>query len=110
VVTDPAEKNEALRSFTNHMIPGRWEEVRPPTEQELKATEVLALPLAEASAKVRKGPPIDDEEDLMLPVWAGVVPLRTAFDTPVPAPDLAPAVTQTVSLRGPAGERHTPAR
>jgi nitroimidazol reductase NimA-like FMN-containing flavoprotein (pyridoxamine 5'-phosphate oxidase superfamily) len=77
VVDDPAEKMEALRCVTNHIVPGRWEEVREPNEQELKATLVLALPLAEVSAKVRSGPPMDDEEDLKLPVWAGVVPIRT---------------------------------
>ena len=90
VVSDPAEKMDALRCFTNHIVPGRWEEVRQPTEQELKATEVLMLPLAEVSAKVRKGPPIDDEEDLALPVWAGVVPLRVVAGTPVPVEGLAP--------------------
>jgi nitroimidazol reductase NimA-like FMN-containing flavoprotein (pyridoxamine 5'-phosphate oxidase superfamily) len=93
VVNDPAEKMDALAAFTNHMVPGRWEEVRVPTEQELKATEVLALPLNEVSAKVRKGGPIDDEEDLALPVWAGVVPVRTAIGEPIPAEGLLPGVT-----------------
>src|SRR5258705_1767846 len=90
LVTDPGEKRNALRSFTNHIVPGRWEEVRQPTEQELKATSVLVLQLDEGSAKVRTGPPIDDEEDYAFPMWAGVVPLRTQVDTPVPdAPVLA---------------------
>jgi nitroimidazol reductase NimA-like FMN-containing flavoprotein (pyridoxamine 5'-phosphate oxidase superfamily) len=89
LVTEPAEKLEALRCFTNHIVPGRWDEVRRPTEQELKGTEVLALPLLEISAKVRKGPPVDDEADLALPVWAGVVPLRMVPGTPVPAEDVA---------------------
>ena len=66
LVTDTQEKVAALRSFTNHILPGRWDEVRQPTEQELKATSVLALPLDEVSAKVRTGPPIDDEEDYCL--------------------------------------------
>jgi uncharacterized protein len=101
VVSDPAEKTEALRAFTNHMIPGRWDEVRPPTEQELKATEVLALPLSEASAKVRTGPPVDDEEDLALPVWAGVVPVQTSFSAPVPAPGLADGVQFRADLSRP---------
>jgi uncharacterized protein len=91
LVSDPAEKMEALRSFTNHIVPGRWEEVRQPTEQELKQTEVLALSLTEASAKVRKGGPIDDEEDLALPVWAGVIPVRAVPGTPVPAEGVPPA-------------------
>jgi nitroimidazol reductase NimA-like FMN-containing flavoprotein (pyridoxamine 5'-phosphate oxidase superfamily) len=92
VVSDPAQKMEALAAFTNHMVPGRWEEVRVPTEQELRATEVLALPLSEVSAKVRKGGPIDDEEDLALPIWAGVVPVRTTIGEPIPAEGLLPGV------------------
>ena len=84
LVTDPVEKREALRCFTNHIVPGRWEEVRQPTDQELKATTVLALPLEEVSAKVRTGPPVDDEEDYSLPIWAGVVPLRSQVGEPVP--------------------------
>jgi nitroimidazol reductase NimA-like FMN-containing flavoprotein (pyridoxamine 5'-phosphate oxidase superfamily) len=74
-ITDPTEKMEALRCISDHITPGRWSEVRPPTEQELKATAVLALPLEEVSAKVRTGPPIDDEADYSLPIWAGVLPL-----------------------------------
>lgn len=84
LVTEPAEKMEALRRFTNHVVPGRWDEVRPPNERELKATTVLALALEEASAKVRTGPPVDDEEDYWLPVWAGVVPLRSTAGEPEP--------------------------
>jgi len=64
-------------------VPGRWEEVRWPTESELRATLVLKLPLVEVSAKVRTGPPIDDEEDYQLSVWAGVVPLKLTSGTPV---------------------------
>jgi len=79
LVVDAAEKMEALRAFTNHVVAGRFNEVRIPSEQELKGTAVLALTLDEASAKVRTGPPKDDEEDLALAVWAGVVPLRTAI-------------------------------
>jgi nitroimidazol reductase NimA-like FMN-containing flavoprotein (pyridoxamine 5'-phosphate oxidase superfamily) len=86
LVTDPAEKMEALRVFTEHVMKGRWDDVRQPTEQELKATTVLALPLEEVSAKVRAGGPIDDEEDYALPVWAGVLPLETAAKEPLPDP------------------------
>jgi len=86
LVTEPAEKMEALRVFTEHVMKGRWDDVRPPTEQELKATTVLALPLEEVSAKVRTGGPIDDEEDYALPVWAGVLPLETSVKEPVPDP------------------------
>jgi uncharacterized protein len=83
LVEDAAEKMEALRLFTEHIMKGRWEEIRWPTEQELKATTVLALPLEEVSAKVRTGGPIDDEEDYSLPVWAGVVPLPVVPAEPI---------------------------
>jgi nitroimidazol reductase NimA-like FMN-containing flavoprotein (pyridoxamine 5'-phosphate oxidase superfamily) len=86
LVTDPAEKMAALRIFTEHVMKGRWDDVRQPTEQELKATTVLALPLEEVSAKVRTGGPIDDEEDYTLPVWAGVLPLETVAKKPLPDP------------------------
>lgn len=89
LVIDHEEKLHALRSFTNHMVPGRWEEVRWPTEQELKATSVLALPLDEASAKVRTGPPVDDEEDYSMPVWAGIVPIHMRAGEPIPDPRLS---------------------
>jgi nitroimidazol reductase NimA-like FMN-containing flavoprotein (pyridoxamine 5'-phosphate oxidase superfamily) len=84
LVEDPAEKMEALRIFTEHVMKGRWDDVRQPTEQELKATTVLALPLEEVSAKVRTGGPIDDEADYTLPVWAGVLPLEVAAKAPIP--------------------------
>jgi nitroimidazol reductase NimA-like FMN-containing flavoprotein (pyridoxamine 5'-phosphate oxidase superfamily) len=84
LVEDPAEKMEALRIFTDHVLKGRWDDVRIPSEQELKATSVLALRLEEVSAKVRAGGPIDDAEDYALPVWAGVLPLEVAAKTPEP--------------------------
>jgi nitroimidazol reductase NimA-like FMN-containing flavoprotein (pyridoxamine 5'-phosphate oxidase superfamily) len=84
LVEDPAEKMEALRIFTEHVMKGRWNDVRIPTEQELKATTVLSVPLEEVSAKVRTGGPIDDETDYALPVWAGVLPLETVAKTPLP--------------------------
>jgi len=80
VVEETEEKMEALRAFTEHVVPGRWAEVRWPNESEMKATTVLALPLVEASAKIRTGPPIDDEEDHEINVWAGVLPLRLVAD------------------------------
>ncbi len=92
LVTDPAEKVEALRSFTNHVVPGRWDEVRKPNPQELKSTTVLALPLEEVSAKVRTGTPIDDEEDYALPIWAGVVPIQTTVAEPLPDSRVLPGV------------------
>jgi nitroimidazol reductase NimA-like FMN-containing flavoprotein (pyridoxamine 5'-phosphate oxidase superfamily) len=84
MVDAPAEKLEALRVFTEHVMKGRWEDVRQPTEQELKATSVLALPLEEVSAKVRTGGPVDDEADYTLPVWAGVLPLEIIARSPEP--------------------------
>ena len=77
LVADEAEKMEALRVITDHIVPGRWDEVRGPNELEMKQTVVLALPLEEVAAKVRVGPPADDEEDYALPVWAGIVPIHT---------------------------------
>ncbi len=74
-VEDPTEKLEALRLFSEHIMPGRWRELRDPKPIELQATLVLALPITEASAKVRSGPPEDDPDDMSAPVWAGVLPL-----------------------------------
>ncbi|MFL6212080.1 MAG: pyridoxamine 5'-phosphate oxidase family protein [Pyrinomonadaceae bacterium] len=88
VVADEVEKMAALHALTEHIAPGRWAAVRQPNQQELNATLVLAVPLAEASAKVRTGPPIDDEEDYALPVWAGELPLRLTTGAPVADPRL----------------------
>ncbi|MGB2679501.1 MAG: pyridoxamine 5'-phosphate oxidase family protein [Candidatus Acidiferrum sp.] len=84
LVEDPAEKMAALRVFTEHVLKGRWDDVRQPSEQELKGTMVLALALEEVSAKVRTGGPVDDEADYALPVWAGVLPLETVAQPPQP--------------------------
>ncbi|HEV3278343.1 MAG TPA: pyridoxamine 5'-phosphate oxidase family protein [Terriglobia bacterium] len=92
LVTDSGEKRDALRLFTNHLVPGRWEEVRQPTDQELKATSVLALELNEVSAKVRTGPPLDDEEDYALPIWAGVVPVQPQLGEPIPDARVLPGI------------------
>lgn len=83
LVDDPEEKNAALEAFTEHVVPGRWAEVRWPNELELKATTVLKLPIEEASAKIRTGGPIDDEEDYEMDVWAGVLPLGLQIGQPV---------------------------
>ena len=79
-LVEDAEKVEALRAFTEHVAPGRWEEARQPTPLELKATAVVVLPLDEASAKVRSGPPGEEPEDAGLPVWSGVVPIHLAVE------------------------------
>lgn len=90
VVSDPEDKLKALHAFTEHIVPGRWEEIRQPSRNELAGTLVLSLPLVEASAKVRIGPPVDDEADYELPVWAGEIPLRLVADVPINDPRLQP--------------------
>ena len=103
-VLDPDEKLRALEAVVEHVVPGRWREVRAPNAQELKATAVLALPLTEASAKIRSGGPLDDESDYAWPCWAGELPLRLVPLAPVADARLAegtalsPALT-TVTLR-----------
>lgn len=84
LVDDPDEKRLALKAVTDHVTPGRWEDSRPPSDKEIDGTLVLAVPLDEASAKVRIGPPGDDDEDIGLPYWAGVVPLSIVPGTPIP--------------------------
>ena len=83
LVDNPQEKLRALQVLTEHIIPQRWEDSRQPNEKELKATSVLRIPIAEYSAKVRIGPPIDDEPDYSFPTWAGVIPLDTQVGTPI---------------------------
>jgi uncharacterized protein len=87
-IDDVQGKAEALRVISDHLIAGRWEEVRNPTAKELKATSVLEFTIDEASAKTRSGPPVDDEEDYSLPVWAGVVPLHLRAAAPLKDPRL----------------------
>jgi nitroimidazol reductase NimA-like FMN-containing flavoprotein (pyridoxamine 5'-phosphate oxidase superfamily) len=83
LVSDEAEKLNALKAFTEHIVPNRWTEIRPPTANELKATTVLSLPLQEASAKIRTGNPVDDDEDYKMNVWAGVIPLEMSAGEPI---------------------------
>lgn len=85
-ITDPAAKAHALEVIVDHLVPGRSAEARPPTASELRQTAVIRLPIGEASAKVRSGPAVDQEGDVALPVWAGVLPLRTVADPPEPDP------------------------
>ena len=84
LVDDPAEKLAALRALSEHILPQRWDDSRLPNEKELKATSVLRLPIHEFSAKVRVGPPVDDEEDYSFPTWAGVIPLEMTSGAPIP--------------------------
>ncbi|HEX8846723.1 MAG TPA: pyridoxamine 5'-phosphate oxidase family protein [Pyrinomonadaceae bacterium] len=99
VLEDEAEKMEALRVFTDHIMRGRWEEARLPNASELRATIVLSLPLDEASAKIRTGPPLDDEEDYALSVWAGVLPLNLTPGEAVPDPRLPAGTDMPQYLR-----------
>jgi nitroimidazol reductase NimA-like FMN-containing flavoprotein (pyridoxamine 5'-phosphate oxidase superfamily) len=91
-VEDREEKLMSLEAFVEHVIPGRWADIRQPSETELKVTEVIALPLTEASAKIRRGPPIDDEEDYGLEVWAGVIPFGLDAGAPIGDARLDPSI------------------
>jgi uncharacterized protein len=91
-IDDAEHKVHALRVISEHLLAGRWNDVRGPSEKELKATAVLEFSIEEASAKVRSGPPIDDEEDYGLPVWAGVLPLKLEPESPLPDPRLPPTI------------------
>ena len=92
LIEDRDEKIAALIALSEHIIRGRWADVREPTEQEMRATTVLSLPLVEASAKIRTGPPLDDEEDYDLPIWAGIIPLRLEAGEPIRDPRLADGI------------------
>lgn len=83
VISDEAEKTDALRAFTEHVVPNRWSEIRPPNKNELKGTLILSLALSEASAKICTGSPVDDEEDYAINVWAGVIPLKLSAKKPI---------------------------
>jgi nitroimidazol reductase NimA-like FMN-containing flavoprotein (pyridoxamine 5'-phosphate oxidase superfamily) len=93
VVDDETEKRTALQAVVEHIVPGRWKDVRAPTENELKATAVLAIPIEEASAKLRTGGPLDEEEDYALPTWAGVIPLVNQPLAPEPDVKLAAGIS-----------------
>jgi uncharacterized protein len=99
LVANAAEKYNALEAFAEHVIPGRWAEVRPPTAKELNATSVLCLPITEASAKIRTGDPVDDDEDYSMSVWAGVIPIVLTAVEPVPDAKLAPSIKTPQHVR-----------
>lgn len=94
-VEDESAKRDAMKAITEHLTPGRWETARQPSSAELAGTLVLALPITDASAKIRTGGPVDDEEDYSLPVWAGVVPLKLTMGEPMPDSRLVEGVTIT---------------
>ena len=99
LVDDPKEKIDALRLLSEHIIPGRWADSRQPNERELKATSILRVPIEEFSAKVRRGPVVDDEEDYSFPTWAGVVPLEMKTGTPIDDSRLLPGQTAPAYAR-----------
>jgi nitroimidazol reductase NimA-like FMN-containing flavoprotein (pyridoxamine 5'-phosphate oxidase superfamily) len=99
-VAETAERLAALEAFTEKLLPGRWSEVRAPSRQELKGTTILAMPLSEASAKVRSGPPDDDDSpDAAIDTWAGVIPLVSSFGSPIASPGLTPGTPLSASVR-----------
>jgi nitroimidazol reductase NimA-like FMN-containing flavoprotein (pyridoxamine 5'-phosphate oxidase superfamily) len=91
-ITDEDHKLAAMQAFVDRYLPGRWPDLRPPHANELKASMVMRMEISESSAKIRTGPPSDDEEDYSLPIWAGVVPISTVVGTPQDDPRLAPGI------------------
>lgn len=106
-IDDEEEKLAALEALVEKLAPGRWGDARTPTAKELRATALLRIPLDEASAKIRTGPPLDDDEDMGLPVWAGVVGLRTVLEEPQPDPLLGAGIEPPVYLSELPGRRPT---
>ena len=100
LVASDEERLRALEAFSEHIAPGRWAAVRPPNRKELKATQILALGLDEASAKVRTGPPADDDEDMERAVWAGTIPLELRALDPLPDPQLADGIALPAHVAG----------
>ena len=98
-IADPEEMKIRLAQFVDRLVPGQWDRLRPVREQELKATTVLSLDLAEASVKLRDGPSEDDEADYEVPVWAGVIPIRTVIGEPEPDPRNLPDVVMPPEMR-----------
>jgi nitroimidazol reductase NimA-like FMN-containing flavoprotein (pyridoxamine 5'-phosphate oxidase superfamily) len=101
LVTDEAEKLRAMQGIVEHACPGRWNDVRLPTAGELRSTLVIRIPIVEASAKIRTGPPIDFDFDLQSDTWAGLIPLQTVRGTPVPDPTLRDDITVPAYCRTP---------
>lgn len=98
IIEDETKKIEALKVISDHLLPGRWEEVRGPNELELRATMVLSLPISEASAKIRTGDPGDEPEDYELDIWAGVLPVSEVYGKPVPDALLRPDIPTAGSV------------
>ncbi len=99
LVTDENERYKALKIISDQIIPNRWEEVRLPNDKEMKATKILKIPITEASAKIRTGPPVDDKPDYDLPIWAGVLPINTSFGNPIADPVLKEGIPIPESIK-----------
>lgn len=99
LVEDPDASMRAMERLVEHILPGRWDACRHPNDIEMKATTILEIPLAEASAKVRSGPPLDDDEDYALPYWAGVIPFAPQAAAPVPDPKLSAGIEVPAHVR-----------
>ncbi|MBU6206756.1 MAG: pyridoxamine 5'-phosphate oxidase family protein [Alphaproteobacteria bacterium] len=100
LISDPEAKEARLKAFMEGLVPGRWETLRPILQKELKATSILSMPIIEASAKVRTGPPKDDEPDYALDIWAGTLPLQISTGAPVDDPRLKPGLCVPEAVRG----------
>lgn len=98
LVSDEDERMEALKIISDQIIDGRWEEVRLPNAKEMKATKVIKIPITEASAKIRTGPPNDDQEDYKLPIWAGVLPIEKSYGKPISDPKLSEGIPVSESV------------
>ncbi len=99
IVQSPQERESALEAVVEHVMPGRWKDARSPTPGELAATVVVKMPIEQASAKIRSGPPVDIASDLSLDIWAGLLPLHSGYDTPVPDPKLRSGISVPEYLR-----------
>jgi len=99
LVKDESERLRALKIISDQIIPNRWEEVRLPSEKEMKATKIIKIPISEASAKIRTGPPVDDKPDYDLPIWAGVIPIKTSFERPISDPKLNTGISISESVK-----------
>ena len=99
LITNDEERYKALEIISNQIIPKRWEEVRLPNDKELNVTNILKIPITEASAKIRTGPPIDDKSDYDLPIWAGVIPIKKTFGNPIPDVKLNKEITLPPSIK-----------
>ena len=98
LVTNDEERYNALKIISDQIIPNRWEEVRLPNKKEMTATKIIKIPITEASAKIRTGPPVDDKPDYDLPIWAGVIPIKTSFEAPISDPLLKDGLPISTSI------------